>query len=177
MKANSFLLRHTVHHLASVRTTSKPLLSAIIWVAARFWFPEIATSCFDHLEHVLSRAIFAGQTDLELIQALLLSTFWRKPGDKSNWIKTGMAIRMAQVLNLHLSFSDSFIEDHEADTRQLLVGIHEDVASKLALNDTSNRSRTCNGHGYVSQVPCFDLERFSSYSITGITCMSIVGRE
>jgi hypothetical protein len=50
----------------------------------------------------------------------MISTFWRDPEDRSAWVKTGLAIRIAQQLHLHLSLRErEVIDGHEA--RLLLV--------------------------------------------------------
>ncbi|KAH8087267.1 hypothetical protein HD553DRAFT_193171 [Filobasidium floriforme] len=113
------LLDPILHHLDQVRERSKPLLTAILGVTARFRSPDIASRCFDHLDIILSRAVFAGESDIHLIQALLLAIYWRTPGDKSSWTKTGIAVRMAQGLGLHNCFSQKFT-DKFSDPRGLL---------------------------------------------------------
>jgi hypothetical protein len=111
-----------VNHLDHVREQSKPLLTAIVGVSARFWSADIASRCFDHLDTILSQAVFAGESDIHLVQALLLAVYWRTPGDKSSWAKTGIAVRMAQALGLHLCFSEAFAKDF-ANPRELLVSL------------------------------------------------------
>jgi hypothetical protein len=117
-----FLHHHIVHHLDHVRERSKPLLTAIVGVTARFCATDIASRCLNHLDTILSRAVFAGESDIHLVQALLLAIYWRTPGDKSSWMKTGIAVRMSLALGLHHCFSDSFTNDF-SDPRELLVSI------------------------------------------------------
>jgi hypothetical protein len=113
---------HKVHHLDHVREQSKPLLTAILGVTARFWSADIASRCFGHLDTILSRAVFAGESDIHLVQALLLAVYWRTPGDKSSWTKTGIAVRMAQALGLHHCFSREFTRKFSY-SRELLVSL------------------------------------------------------
>jgi hypothetical protein len=126
-----------VHHLDQVRERSKPLLTAILGVTARFRSPDIVSRCFDHLDIILSRAVFAGESDIRLVQALLLAIYWRTPGDKSSWAKTGIAVRMAQALGLHHCFSQKFTNKF-SDPRELLVSLRRGIFVNPSSYDALN---------------------------------------
>jgi hypothetical protein len=126
-----------VHHLDQVRERSKPLLTAILGVTARFRSPDIVSRCFDHLDIILSRAVFAGESDIRLVQALLLAIYWRTPGDKSSWAITGIAVRMAQALGLHHCFSQKFTNKF-SDPRELLVSLRRGIFVNPSSYDALN---------------------------------------
>jgi hypothetical protein len=69
---------------------------------------------------MLGTAFEKNQCNLELVQALSLSVFWRAPEDDSGWRRTGMAIRMAYELGLHEKQADR-LPMNEMQYRETLV--------------------------------------------------------
>jgi hypothetical protein len=96
-------LNCTVHDLQFIRTSSSILTTAILYASARFWHPQLAPICHDHLLVLTARSFVQGTFDIGFVQGIMICTFWREPGDRSAWAKTGLAIRVAQQLHLHLS--------------------------------------------------------------------------
>ena len=94
----------------------------MLYAAARFWRPDLASICYDHLQTLLARSIIHGTFDIEFVQGVMISTFWREPRDRSAWVKTGLAIRVAQQLHLHLSLRER-VADDAYQAKSLLVSL------------------------------------------------------
>ena len=84
-----------------VKRRSGALLSAICFAAARFFLPESADRLWNHSRSILGRAVINSECTLDLIQMICVMVYWKKPTEKSAWLDTGIAIRMAQKLGYH----------------------------------------------------------------------------
>jgi hypothetical protein len=92
----------------------------MLYASARFWYAPLAPLCHQHLQILIARSIIQGEFDIGFVQGIMISTFWRAPGDRSAWVKTGLAIRAAQQLHLHLSLLERQAEN-AAQAKDLLV--------------------------------------------------------
>jgi hypothetical protein len=90
-----------VHTLAYLRTTCPILLDTILATSARFFRPHLAGSLGEHALIAVNRATIDGACYLELVQALCILVYWKRPTDKSAWIKLGLALRIAYQLRMH----------------------------------------------------------------------------
>lgn len=91
-----------VLHTATYCRDKCPLLfSAVLTVTAKVIRPEAYSSCLLIANKLTGQAIEYGLCSVEVVQALLILTHWKKADDPSAWRKTGYAIRMAQELRLH----------------------------------------------------------------------------
>lgn len=89
------------HTLERVRT-SGTLLTAILYAAALFLRPEMASSLHGLAETYIARKMHSGDYDLTLIQAILVLVHWKHPDDRTAYQKMGMAVRLIHELRLHL---------------------------------------------------------------------------
>ena len=90
----------TVYHTYERIRTSQVLLTAILTVVARFRRPEIVVELEDHVDRLLTRNMYRGAVDFEMILALLITTHWKPPEDRSAYMKLGVAMRAACELRL-----------------------------------------------------------------------------
>lgn len=55
----------------------------------------------DHAEDLLTTSFRRGHKSTEIIQAVMVLTYWKKPDDNRAWISLGYAVRMGMELGWH----------------------------------------------------------------------------
>ena len=89
------------------------LFTTILAVSAKFFRKELYDALANHSHTLLLRAVFSGQSSLDIVKALILMVFWRDPSDRSASIKIGIALRLCQQLNLHIPRTQRLPADRE----------------------------------------------------------------
>jgi hypothetical protein len=114
------LLDPRLHTAPYVRRRSTVLYTTIIAVSSKFFLPRVHQQCHALSQSLIGRALAADMCNIEYIQALSLSTFYKDADDASSWRKVGLAIRMAYELNLH-EFRRQPLAKEESEARKQLV--------------------------------------------------------
>jgi hypothetical protein len=56
---------------------------------------------YSYTEVLVNRLLSDGRVSLQLVQALLVLIYWKPLGDKTAWIRLGLAIRIAHQLRFN----------------------------------------------------------------------------
>lgn len=104
-----------LHTFEYVQKRSPILLTSILVAAARAFHPPLHSRLRDHSEHLLAKSFTQGAKSPEIIQAVLVSTYWKEPDDVRSWLLVGYAIRMAVELGWH-KMQPVTAESQEGDT-------------------------------------------------------------
>ncbi|KAL5639031.1 hypothetical protein ACGC1H_003416 [Rhizoctonia solani] len=113
------LLDPRLHTAPYVRRRSTVLYTTIISVSSKFFLPRVHQRCHALSQSLIGRALASDMCNIEYIQALSLSTFYKDADDASSWRKVGLAIRMAYELNLH-EFRTQPLPTEELEARKQL---------------------------------------------------------
>lgn len=95
------VLDPVLHTATYCREKSPLLFSAILTVTAKIIRPKAYSSCLLVSNRLVGQAVEFGLCSIEVVQAILVLTHWKKADDATSWRKTGYAIRMAQELRLN----------------------------------------------------------------------------
>ncbi|ORY73629.1 hypothetical protein BCR35DRAFT_281551 [Leucosporidium creatinivorum] len=100
---NIFLpvLDPTLHTPSYCTETSPLLFTSILAVTSKIVRPRIYSSCLVLANKLFAQAVEYGLCSIEVVQATILLTHFKKAEDSTSWRRTGYAIRMAQELGLH----------------------------------------------------------------------------
>ncbi|KAJ1303687.1 hypothetical protein OPQ81_008112 [Rhizoctonia solani] len=113
------LLDPRLHTAPYVRRRSTILYTTIISVSSKFFLPRVHQRCHALSQSLIGRALASDMCNIEYIQALSLSTFYKDADDASSWRKVGLAIRMAYELNLHEFRTKPLPKDEHEARKQL----------------------------------------------------------
>jgi hypothetical protein len=91
----------------------------VLTVAAKIRRPKTYAACLMISNKLLGQAVEFGLCSLELVQAIVLLTHWKKPDDGTSWRRVGYAIRMAQELRLNIKGSRP-LSKNEKSAREVL---------------------------------------------------------
>jgi hypothetical protein len=89
---------HTFDH---VRVTSPFLFSAMLTAAAKALNPSLHSPLRNHVEKLFAQAFRRGDKAPEVVQAILVLTYWKEPEDTRAFVNVGLAIRIAMELGWH----------------------------------------------------------------------------
>ena len=130
------LVDYTFNH---VRNRSSALLSAICYASSKFFLKPLTDKLWTHCRGVLGRAVVDSECTLELVQMICVLVFWKKPTDRNAWLDVGIAVRMAQRLNLKQSSRQAGRdpEDFPDDMSQLQERFVSVVRAALLLQQLS----------------------------------------
>ncbi|GAB1527039.1 hypothetical protein RhiTH_010933 [Rhizoctonia solani] len=144
------LLDPRLHTAPYVRRRSTVLYTTIISVSSKFFLPRVHQQCHALSQSLIGRALASDMCNIEYIQALSLSTFYKDADDASSWRKVGLAIRMAYELNLH-EFRTQPLPKDELEARKQLN--RERTWIQLVLYDFTTASQ----RNKPNMVPDHDL--------------------
>jgi hypothetical protein len=100
---NSFVsqLDPQLHTLSYVRASSSFLFTAVLSAAAKLLHAPLYPALSTHAEDLFIKNFRNGSKSVEIVQAILILTYWKKPDDNRAWLSVGHAIRMAIELGWH----------------------------------------------------------------------------
>ncbi|KAL4805782.1 hypothetical protein BDV18DRAFT_160657 [Aspergillus unguis] len=109
-----------LHSFAYLRR-SPFLFTAVLAAAAKAFQSTLYPNLHAHAETLFAESFKRGEKSTEIIQAILLLTYWKEPNDTRAWTSVGLAIRMAMDLGWHkLSPGASHKQDlNEIQRREL----------------------------------------------------------
>lgn len=90
-----------LHTLDYVRESSSFLFTAVLAAAAKMLHPSLYRSLSTHAEDLLTESFRCGSKSVEVVQAILILTYWKRPDDSRAWLSVGYAVRMAIELGWH----------------------------------------------------------------------------
>ncbi|KAI5303088.1 hypothetical protein KEM56_000044 [Ascosphaera pollenicola] len=90
-----------LHTMKYIRTKSAFLFSSLLCAASKFFAPELYRGLYDHVEAQLKEIMPAGQKSTEIVQGILLMTYWKQPCDSRAWLLVGYAIRACIEMGWH----------------------------------------------------------------------------
>ncbi|KAI5296669.1 hypothetical protein KEM52_002076 [Ascosphaera acerosa] len=90
-----------LHTMRYIRTRSAFLFSALLCATAKFLAPDLHQRLYDHVESQLREIMPAGQKSTEIVQGILLMTYWKQPSDSRAWLLVGYAIRACIEMGWH----------------------------------------------------------------------------
>ena len=114
-----------LHTLEFVRRKSAFLLSAVLAVSAKSFNPSLYDKLHSHAEGLLSDIFMRGLKSTEIVQAVMLLTYWKNPEDTRAWVFLGYTVRMGMELGWHrlsrLSGADvaSMTRDQQLEHRNI----------------------------------------------------------
>lgn len=90
-----------LHTLGYVRASSSFLFTAVLAAAAKLLHAPLYASLSAHAEDLFVECFRGGTKSVEVVQAVLILTYWKKPDDSRAWLSVGYATRMAIELGWH----------------------------------------------------------------------------
>jgi hypothetical protein len=90
-----------LHSFDYVRETSTFLFVAILAAASKSLHDSLYHTLYSHAESLLVESFRYGWKSVDVIQAILILTYWKRPDDSRAWLSVGYAIRMAIELGWH----------------------------------------------------------------------------
>ncbi|GMK55682.1 hypothetical protein CspeluHIS016_0207380 [Cutaneotrichosporon spelunceum] len=96
------LLDPAIHTATYTRHASPELFTAVLTVASKFFRPELYERVLESSDRLVSNAIAQCVATIELVQAICILHYWKKPTDGRGWLRLGHAIRLGYQLDLHL---------------------------------------------------------------------------
>ncbi|KAL3452352.1 hypothetical protein BJX65DRAFT_303185 [Aspergillus insuetus] len=88
-------------HTFSFLRNSPFLLTTVLAAAAKAFESSLYADLNAHAEALFSNSFRRGDKSTEIIQAILLTTYWKEPNDTRAWTSVGLAIRIAMDLDWH----------------------------------------------------------------------------
>lgn len=90
-----------LHTFGYVQRRSPFLLSAILAAAAKAFNPSVHLALREHTEDMFVKCFRNGKKSAEIIQAIIVLTYWKEPDDTRAWLSIGYVIRMCMELGWH----------------------------------------------------------------------------
>lgn len=90
-----------LHTFSYVQRKSAFLLTAILSASAKAFNSSVHRSLQAHAEDLFTTCFRTGKKSPEIIQAILILTYWKEPDDTRAWLSTGYVIRMCMELGWH----------------------------------------------------------------------------
>ncbi|KAF7960213.1 hypothetical protein EAE96_001811 [Botrytis aclada] len=90
-----------LHTFDYVRQRSSFLLTAILSASSKAFHPALHPTLRSHTENLLGRVFTRGAKSTEIVQAILIFTYWKEPAEIRTWLLVGYAIRMCIELGWH----------------------------------------------------------------------------
>jgi hypothetical protein len=110
-----------LHTLEYIQQKSSILLSAILSASSKAFHPPLHSRLRSHTETLLAQAFISGDKSVEVVQAILVMTYWKEPEETRTWLLIGYAIRMCLELGWHelvLQKSDEVDNETENAARE-----------------------------------------------------------
>ncbi|KAF2635882.1 hypothetical protein P280DRAFT_501671 [Massarina eburnea CBS 473.64] len=107
-----------LHTFDYVRETSPFLFSSMLTAVAKALNPSIYSPLRDHAEKLFAQAFRRGDKSPEVVQAILVLTYWKEPEDTRAFVNVGLAIRIAMELGWHKLVHDQTTGSNELEARR-----------------------------------------------------------
>ncbi|KAL3485208.1 fungal-specific transcription factor domain-containing protein [Aspergillus germanicus] len=88
-------------HTFSFLRKSPFLMTTVLAAAAKAFESSLYADLNAHAEALFATCFRRGDKSTEIIQAILLTTYWKEPNDTRVWTSVGLAIRIAMDLGWH----------------------------------------------------------------------------
>jgi hypothetical protein len=95
------VLDPTLHKFQYVRERSSFLLAVILAASAKTFNPNLHPALYNYSEKLLVDSFAKNAKSPEVIQAMLLNTYWKQPDDTRCWSYIGYTIRLCMELGWH----------------------------------------------------------------------------
>lgn len=118
-------LDRQLHTLSYVRASSSFLFTAVLSAAAKLLHAPLYPALSTHAEDLFIESFRNGSKSVEIVQAILILTYWKKPDDNRAWLSVGHAIRMAIELGWHQLGSSEM--ECSADASEITIRKFRDV--------------------------------------------------
>lgn len=89
-----------LHTFNYVRKSSF-LFTAILAMSAKTFNPIVYNALYDHTQDLYTESFRNGAKSTEIVQAILILTYWKQPQDTRAWTSLGYAIRMCMDMGWH----------------------------------------------------------------------------
>ena len=90
-----------LHDFTYVRHKSAFLLTTVLTVSAKAFHPVLYNRLYQHSQNLLISVFRHGHKSIEVVQAILILTYWKEPHDNRVWTNVGYAIRISMELDWH----------------------------------------------------------------------------
>ncbi|KAH0489779.1 hypothetical protein TgHK011_001277 [Trichoderma gracile] len=90
-----------LHTFFYVRQKSPFLFTAILAASAKTFNPVVYKALYDHAQDLYTEVFRDGLKSTEIVQAILILTYWKQPQDTRAWTSIGYAIRMCMDMGWH----------------------------------------------------------------------------
>ncbi|EAU37376.1 predicted protein [Aspergillus terreus NIH2624] len=95
-----------LHSFQYIRRRSPFLLTTVLAASSKAFQSELYPSLHEHAEKLFSDCFRRGEKSTEIVQAILILTYWKEPNDTRAWTSVGLAIRIAMDLGWHKLSTD-----------------------------------------------------------------------
>ncbi|RFU81717.1 fungal specific transcription factor domain-containing [Trichoderma arundinaceum] len=90
-----------LHTFQYTRTKSSFLFTAVLAMSAKTFNPIVYNALYDHAQDLYTESFRNGAKSTEIVQAILILTYWKQPQDTRAWTSLGYAIRMCMDMGWH----------------------------------------------------------------------------
>lgn len=89
-----------LHTFEYVRKSSF-LFTTVLAVSAKTFSPAVYHTLYEHAQDLYTESFRNGTKSTEIVQAILILTYWKQPQDTRAWTSVGYAIRMCMDMGWH----------------------------------------------------------------------------
>lgn len=89
-----------LHTFDYVRKSSF-LFTTVLAVSAKTFSPAVYNALYEHAQDLYTESFRNGSKSTEIVQAILILTYWKQPQDTRAWTSVGYAIRMCMDMGWH----------------------------------------------------------------------------
>ncbi|KAL4893595.1 hypothetical protein BDV59DRAFT_177663 [Aspergillus ambiguus] len=107
-----------LHSFQYIREKSPFLLTTVLAASSKAFQSELYPSLHEHAEKLFADSFRRGEKSTEIVQAIMLLTYWKEPNDTRAWTSIGLAIRIAMDLGWHKLSPDSSGRNELSDIKQ-----------------------------------------------------------
>jgi len=90
-----------LHTFDRVRQRSPFLLTTILSTSSKAFHPSLHPALRAHSEKLLGETFAKGTKSAEVVQGILIFTYWKEADEMRTWLLVGYAIRMSIELGWH----------------------------------------------------------------------------
>ncbi|EHK18636.1 uncharacterized protein TRIVIDRAFT_204757 [Trichoderma virens Gv29-8] len=91
----------SLHTFFYVRQKSSFLFTAVLAMSAKTFNPIVYNALYNHAQDLYTESFRNGAKSTEIVQAILILTYWKQPQDTRAWTSLGYAIRMCMDMGWH----------------------------------------------------------------------------